>query len=215
MAQYRLKNKAKIAATQAAGDARRRALNPNKYRQKWRDWAAKNKERLSRYRRDNREHREALIRQWRGKNLGRYKSLVARWYQENKERMRHIRKKWVARNKDRCRKYSANWRRRHPTAWRKNDAKRRARKLGCGVIGLEQIQKWERSWRSKRKAICYWCRHWFSPKECHTDHIVALANGGKHSVENLCISCASCNQTKSCKDIARWNTELSQPVLLI
>jgi 5-methylcytosine-specific restriction endonuclease McrA len=54
-------------------------------------------------------------------------------------------------------------------------------------------------WLSKQHKICYWCN-----KKCdddfHIDHYLPLSKGGLHKIENLVISCPTCNLTKSAKD---------------
>jgi 5-methylcytosine-specific restriction endonuclease McrA len=55
------------------------------------------------------------------------------------------------------------------------------------------------SWLVLQKKICYWCN-----KNCdsdyHIDHYVPLAKGGSHKIDNLVISCPTCNLTKNAKD---------------
>jgi 5-methylcytosine-specific restriction endonuclease McrA len=41
----------------------------------------------------------------------------------------------------------------------------------------------------------------------HIDHIVALASGGLHCVENLTTACASCNLNKWSKSLENWLTD--------
>lgn len=47
--------------------------------------------------------------------------------------------------------------------------------------------------------ICCICGRKLKFNECHFDHIVAHANGGKTSRENTQILCEHCNKTKSAK----------------
>ena len=47
---------------------------------------------------------------------------------------------------------------------------------------------------------CYWCGVSLKSKEVHIDHYVPLSKGGEHTLSNLAVSCAKCNQTKSVKD---------------
>jgi len=43
---------------------------------------------------------------------------------------------------------------------------------------------------------CYWCKK-FTPREKRTlEHIIELISGGKHSSENITMSCKSCNSAR-------------------
>jgi hypothetical protein len=94
--------------------------------------------------------------------------------------------------------------------------KQRRRRSRCvsTPVELYAIAAWEVKWRRRRSVRCYWCRGSFSPSQCHTDHIHALAGGGLHAIDNLCISCASCNWKKNDKPLDVWNRSLIQMVLL-
>ena len=93
-------------------------------------------------------------------------------------------------------------------------ARRKARLYSAAVGNVLLIAKWEKSWKSKRTVICFWCGNRFNPKACHTDHISPISKGGPHAVENLCISCAPCNLSKQAKTVSEWNAEIAQPVLI-
>ncbi len=79
---------------------------------------------------------------------------------------------------------------------------------------IRLIIEFERSFRKKKRVRCYWCRFYVSPKGAHLDHIVPISKGGLHAIENVCVSCATCNLVKNAKDLRRWNGELLEPVLL-
>jgi 5-methylcytosine-specific restriction endonuclease McrA len=151
------------------------------------------------------------------------------YYRKNKDKLLHRRQVWWCkyreRNRARVRLYRLRhvesarqrvrvWYRNHPEKVRSNSAKRRAMERGSRVGNMVLITAWERRWRNRKTVRCYWCRGKFSPSECHTDHVVALANGGEHSVENLAISCSHCNLEKNSKRLDEWNQRLNQPVLL-
>jgi 5-methylcytosine-specific restriction endonuclease McrA len=49
-------------------------------------------------------------------------------------------------------------------------------------------------------ASCYWCGKEIDGRlgsECHIDHVVALAAGGKHEASNIVPACPTCNLQKS------------------
>lgn len=81
------------------------------------------------------------------------------------------------------------------------------------IGNLQEIAKWEATWRTKRRVTCHWCGKHFPGRKCHADHVMPLSKGGAHAVENLCISCSSCNLHKLSKHPEKWNKELEQPLL--
>lgn len=127
---------------------------------------------------------------------------------------RNLKKRDDPKIKARKKAYMANWlalnRHRHRAAYSKREALKRGNAVGNQKI----IADWFRNWRALRRVKCYWCKHPVSPSVCHGDHIIPLAKGGAHTIENLCISCGDCNRHKHDKSLDQWNAELIQPVLL-
>lgn len=91
---------------------------------------------------------------------------------------------------------------------------RRARKLNATIGDPSIITRWIKTWRNSKQVHCYWCNDVISGKRAHADHIMSLAGGGSHTIENLCISCAPCNHRKHSKTMHDWNQQIAQPVLL-
>jgi Restriction endonuclease len=89
--------------------------------------------------------------------------------------------------------------------------RRRALKKGAS-INLAGIKEFIRQVKAKKEIRCYYCEKLTPTKGCHFDHIVPLARGGLHAVENLCATCPTCNNTKQNKTIAEWQ-RLGQQVL--
>lgn len=101
----------------------------------------------------------------------------------------------------------------HPEKQRVRSQKYKARKKKATIGDTKPIEKWEKKWRRKTSVKCYWCSKEFSPKNCHSDHVIPLKNGGSHAIGNLCISCRTCNTSKQAKPLSEWNTKLEQPAL--
>jgi 5-methylcytosine-specific restriction endonuclease McrA len=114
-----------------------------------------------------------------------------------------IGRKYRAKNKVKIRigKQSLYLRNKHKFQIR--SAKRRALKKAA-TINMNGILEWISRIKSKPSAVCYYCDKRIPTSNIHFDHIVALSNGGAHSVENLCTSCATCNHSKSDKPIRAW-----------
>ena len=50
--------------------------------------------------------------------------------------------------------------------------------------------------------VCVYCGQTAGP--FHLDHVVPWSRGGEHSVENLVVSCPSCNLSKKDKTLKEW-----------
>jgi len=50
----------------------------------------------------------------------------------------------------------------------------------------------------------YTCAYCGSTENLTIDHIVALADGGSHSLDNLTVACMSCNCSKGAKPLIEW-----------
>ena len=91
---------------------------------------------------------------------------------------------------------------------------RRARIAGATIGNTKTIMAWVKKWRIKKLVTCYWCGRRTTGKLAHMDHIAPIVSGGAHSIENLCISCPTCNNLKRAKSVAAWNDLILEPVLL-
>lgn len=176
-----------------------RAANPLYFKQ----WRLNNLEKSKEYRRKSdakhKDKRRAALDEWRRKNPNRVMAQRLKWRESHREasRLRTIR--WRSKNPSKCREYGRL---------------KRLRRRGVEIKGAADILSWTERWRNRRRVICYWCGGFFHPDDCHTDHIIALANGGPHEIGNLCISCGVCNMKKNAKPLSRWNCELINPTLL-
>lgn len=110
------------------------------------------------------------------------KDYDAEYHKKNSDKKIQTAKEWIKNNPDKRKFISFNY-----------DSKRRAiKKDGDSFMKVKL-------WAKEQKKICYWC-----DIDCennyHIDHYVPLAKGGEHIIENLVISCPSCNLRKNAKD---------------
>lgn len=131
-------------------------------------------------------------------NLDSVKARRKRYYQENKEV--HIRKarEWKIANPERVRKSNNDRAKTEEGRLRQRERNwdRRARLHGAKVpISPPVTKEWFLSLCSDHGHKCYYCHD--ATKPLTADHVVALANGGKHVRENIVPSCKSCNCRKS------------------
>lgn len=162
-------------------------------------------------------HRERT-KKWNRKNPEKKRAANREYYYSNPETCRANTKRWYENNTERVKNRSAKWNKENPKRRAgtvlKCVNKRRAEKAGASIIDLNAISKWERLWRNKPSVRCYWCQSYLPGKSGHSDHIKPLSKGGPHGVENLCISCPTCNTRKHARDLTVWNSMIAEPVLL-
>jgi len=178
---------------------------------KHREWYYKHYAHIAEYSREYyRKHQEimrAKTRRYKLEHPEKVKAALKKW-RLNKAA------EWYRKNAAKCYAATVKWRKANPEAVRAAVHRRRLRKNRGVIENSKYIIAWEKIWRRKKYATCFWCRNKIKTSDCHSDHIVPLSKNGTHTVENLCISCAACNVRKSAKSLSKWNKELSQPVLL-
>ncbi len=108
---------------------------------------------------------------------------------------------------------SRNYYRQHREIYYVNVRKRNALKKAAEV-NLQGMQDFVKAVKSKPSAICYYCQKRVPIADVHLDHIVPLIKGGMHAVENLCVSCSTCNRSKGAKPLIEWVRENASQQLL-
>jgi hypothetical protein len=186
-----------------------RDANPEEAKATARRWREANLEKIKKYRMANR-HKD---REYRDANREKCKLACRKYRVFNPEKAKASEKKWREANREKVNERSKRWAKRNPEKIAARVNIRRAIKIGASIGDPKTIAKWEKSWRFKKSAICYWCSERVSTKTCHMDHINPLSRGGSHSIENLCISCQPCNNKKYVSDLKTWNAKIKQPVL--
>ncbi len=192
-------NAEKVKADYRRWQKARYAANPEKNLAMQRIFREKNRDKIRasqrQYRLENLERRNRDVREYH-----RHKRLTDPSYVE---RQRLNGKLTYQKNKAAITARHKEWFRLHPGAQRHYSHKRRALEKGA-AINLESIKAWMQSVKSKPFAKCYYCRAKVPTSTIHFDHMIALKNGGAHSVENLCVSCAVCNLKKGIQRFDEW-----------
>jgi len=173
-----------------------------KYRAKW-IAIGNNKERLRQSQREwsKRNPRKGKpgigkARYWKHRDTSLEKS--KNWYRNNREKALARAKLHHEKNREARLEYLRKWQKDHPEKNFEYNNKRRALELAAHG-NLLTIKDFVRKTKSKRTAVCYYCKRRCSSKKIHFDHIVPLAKGGLHSADNLCVSCPECNWSKRTK----------------
>jgi len=148
--------------------------------------ALTDEERLERHRRRARE-RSRLIspEEWRRKY---YK---IKQDPERLARLRARQREWLSNNRGRARSYEAKAR-----------AKRQS--ADAGNVSSDFIIE------LLSREVCYLCGLYVLEHDRQVEHVIPIARGGKHDVDNLEMACSACNGAKSDKtpfeyaDHCRW-----------
>jgi 5-methylcytosine-specific restriction endonuclease McrA len=187
---------------------------------------ARRKDSMRRYVESNREKRRETVRKSRKKRRlaliaagviperkGRPKRTPEQ-IKESKERKKAGLKIWREKNRERLRLYDRMRCKLFPEKNRMRVHIRRSRERNNGIGNTKVIEKWEKSWRKKKSVRCYWCGNKFRGAVCRTDHMMPVSKGGRHSIENLVISCNPCNARKYNSLLPEWNAKIIEPVLI-
>lgn len=142
----------------------------------------------------NKIRRSQQAKQWWAKN-GHKSEVKQRQSAQGKADYRKNRARVLARHKA--------WRESNKGYWRSIAQRKRALKLNSAV-NLAGIREWMKQVKSQPTAICYYCRERVSTDKIHFDHVVPLFRGGPHCLENLCVACQPCNQSKHKHNIRGW-----------
>lgn len=148
----------------------------------------------------NADKQRELTRAWAEKNKDRINARVRERYALSPEKYRQ--KTRQKRDKDRAAYNKSERERRNNAKGRASRAaheskRRAARRLS--PIACDGVNEYFRKTKSSRSVRCYYCGSAVSGSVSHIDHMIPLARGGAHSVENLCIACPSCNLRKGKK----------------
>ncbi len=189
----------------------------------------KNRECVNRYKREHKDEINARTRELRASDPERFRNHTRRYlakldpdvkrkrkHETYRRKAKHIAesKRWRKNNLEKSREFHRKWSNKNPEKCSHDRNIRRARLRNATVGDTIVIQKWEKSWRDKQKAKCFWCKETFPSKYCVVDHVVSLSRGGEHSIGNLCISCRRCNSIKHAMPLSLWNDLIAEPSLV-
>ena len=178
--------------------------NPELARGKFREYRERNPEVVKEVNRKQREgeNRESILERkrqeyYRNREDPEWQEKQKKHRRLTKSQKRDYDKEYVKNNREKVNRQARQWAENNPEQRRaiclNNAAKRRAQKEhGCSS---REIKEWSQS----QKKVCYWCEI-NCQGNYHIDHYIPLSKGGEHKIDNLVISCPSCNFRKSAKD---------------
>lgn len=190
---------------------RRRKEHPEKVRAAVDRWNAKNSDRRKETRKKWRESNIDKVKQLRRQEYARNKEAELessrKWKKENPDRNKAISQRWQEANREKMKEVHRQWYDAHPHKGSEYVAKRRSRMVGAIVKDVDLEFIWHRD-----KGVCYLCGKAIDlalsrnhPLGLHYDHVIPLARGGAHSVDNIRPTHARCNLRKKTKLVAEIN----------
>jgi len=202
--------------------------NRDKYIEISRDYRLNNPEKLKEINKNSKLKRKDKIKdymkEYRQENKEKIKITEAIYKEANKDKIKERKLKYRENNRDKIREAKRNYIQRI----RLNTHKIKSTKTEEERIESNKFSKWK--YKHKRRAIekdgnvtqaqikelisntkkCYWCNCNINNKDrlsFHVDHYIPLSKGGLHSIDNLVISCPTCNLTKNAKDPYKFAIE--------
>lgn len=177
MKQYRETNREKIK-------------NQSKIKRSTPEWKQRRKQHRKTYKE---RHKETIRKQQK------------RYRQKNREKCVAATKRWILKHPERNKAFKKKYQDKHKAEAALKLKSRRALIKGC-TVDERGVNKFYQNARNKQWVSCYWCQTLVRGQDCHIDHIVPLAKGGRHAIDNLCTSCCVCNRSKSSKLPHEWRT---------
>ena len=161
--------------------------------------------RSKRWREANKERQLELCRIWRANNNERQRELENRWRDNNQEYILAYNKQYHLDHREERIAYNKRWREEHPEylvkgrQWKADHPETRsiyrhnydARVKGNG--GIHTFGELNALFASQNY-LCYYCNKPLA--EYHIDHKIPVSKGGTNDIENIAISCPSCNLSK-------------------
>ena len=139
---------------------------------------------------------------WRLENPEKYKNSYTNWKKQNAEKTIQTTRIWEKNNPEK-----------HKELMKKTNQRRRTRKRG-GFIEAFTTDDLIRRYRKDFNRCCAYCGIFLYYNQVQWDHVVAIAKGGSHTLDNLVPSCAACNSSKQDFDVFDWLRKKSYEIPL-
>ena len=140
-------------------------------------------------------------KEWGQRNRDTVRSLNSASRKRNPQAAKERLYRWRADNPEQARAIDAASKSRHPERKKIENAKRRARIRGARIGDSACLRRFYAAAHTSEELPCSICGCATTLATRHVDHVVPLCAGGKHSVENLAVTCSTCNLKKGSKHV--------------
>ena len=139
---------------------------------------------------DNRVHRNKYYAQWRKDNPDSLKMSQEKFNQKNPDRL-HL---YYLKNREDILSKSNSYKKNNPLKVRQWAMKRYSliQSVTVGDVSYDEIL-------NRDGYFCHICKGDVEPWDIHFDHVVPLAKGGSHSMDNISVTHSTCNLRKGSK----------------
>lgn len=123
-----------------------------------------------------------------------HRAQIRRWEEAHPDHKAARSLRWRARDPEAFRRSHRAWRLRNPEKTRDKDHRRRM----AEQTATSEVLAWI------RELLGMPCGYCGATEDIQVDHVVPLARGGKHEIDNLAPACRSCNASKKDKLLSEW-----------
>jgi hypothetical protein len=171
----------------------------------WQEWRAKNLERSQQYHREYRARNPEKVALWASRHAkpapGKAAEYSRAWRDKHPDLHLANARSWRQSNSDKVAAASKKWREDHPERHAQRSARYKARKRANTVEPVDYASIIERD-----GSMCHICGEAvdmalpkYHPKSKSFDHVIPLAKGGPHSMDNVKLSHFGCNSRKGAR----------------
>lgn len=192
-----------------AEDQRERYARSPEGKRKWlREYRRKHPERVKQWDRENNGKNKAPGSDYQKRKYARLDKRKAladlkKWKLENPDKVRDTWIRTYQKNREKHAARSAKWALENPESRAASRDRRRAKEVGAaGSYTREEV----RALLREAGRVCFYCR--CALKKFHADHFIPLARGGSNTIENIRLSCPSCNYSKGARLPWEWKPEV-------
>lgn len=157
------------------------------------EWAQKNPDKVKQ--RD---------KNWRANNIERRRNYRHNQYLINREREKELHSQWRAKNREHRREYMRQWYNSNPGYASSQNNKRRFRIKQSDTHYTKQDVALQ---YQSQKGLCWWCGLPLDDTY-HVDHLIPVSRGGTNAPNNIVVTHPKCNLSKSDKMPWEWSDRL-------